>query len=182
MNTVFLLMARYEGLPIIPVDVVCRDYFSHLTVEKFLRKVLAGEISLPIVRREGVRLEDLAAYIDERVAEARSEMEDAQDNKRKADAGVAVAIADLPKGTIYFVQGGSYVKIGVTKGPLLRRLKNLATASPHKLSVLATIENAPITYEATLHDRFAADRVNGEWFEYSDQIAKFIEDLQGAAA
>jgi Pyocin activator protein PrtN len=39
------------GLPIIPVDVVCRDYF-HITVEKFLRKVLAGEISLPIVQPE----------------------------------------------------------------------------------------------------------------------------------
>ena len=52
MNTVFLLMARYNGLPIIPVDVVCRDYFQHLNVEKFLRKVLAGEISLPIVRME----------------------------------------------------------------------------------------------------------------------------------
>ena len=55
MNTVFLLMARYNGLPIIPVDVVCRDYFQHLTVEKFLRKVLAAEISLPIVRSQHVR-------------------------------------------------------------------------------------------------------------------------------
>ena len=53
MNTAFLLMARYDGLPIIPVDVVCKDYFAHLTVEKFLRKVLSGEISLPIVRMEG---------------------------------------------------------------------------------------------------------------------------------
>ena len=29
-----------------------RDYFRHLTVEKFLRKVLAGEIDLPVVRME----------------------------------------------------------------------------------------------------------------------------------
>lgn len=52
MNTLFLLMARYNGLPVIPVDVVCKDYFAHLTPEKFLRKVLAAEISLPIVRME----------------------------------------------------------------------------------------------------------------------------------
>jgi hypothetical protein len=71
MNTAFLLMARYDGLPIIPVEVVCKDYFAHLTVEKFLRKVLAGEISLPIVRSEasqkcakGVHINDLAAYLD----------------------------------------------------------------------------------------------------------------------
>jgi hypothetical protein len=52
MNTLFLLMARYNGLPIIPVDIVCDDYFQHLKPEKFLRKVLAGEIRLPIVRME----------------------------------------------------------------------------------------------------------------------------------
>ena len=52
MNTLFLLKARYNGLPVIPVDVVCRDYFQHLTPEKFLRKVLGAEISLPIVRME----------------------------------------------------------------------------------------------------------------------------------
>jgi hypothetical protein len=82
MNTVFLLMARYNGLPVIPVDVVCRDYFRHLNVEKFLRKVLAGEISLPIVRMEvsqksakGVPINDLAAYLDRRIEEARKECE-----------------------------------------------------------------------------------------------------------
>ena len=52
MNTVFLLMAQYDGLAIIPLDVVCRDYFQHLSVEKFLRKLLAGEIDLPVVRME----------------------------------------------------------------------------------------------------------------------------------
>ena len=50
MKTSFLLMAQYDGLAVIPVEWVCRDYFRHLTVEKFLRKVLVGEISLPIVR------------------------------------------------------------------------------------------------------------------------------------
>ena len=82
MNTVFLLMARYDGLPIIPVDVVCEDYFSHLTPEKFLRKVLAAEISLPIVRIEdsqktakGVPINDLAAYLDKQIEAARKECE-----------------------------------------------------------------------------------------------------------
>jgi hypothetical protein len=85
MNTAFLLMARYNGLPIIPVDVVCRDYFSHLTVEKFLRKVLAAEISLPIVRMEssqksakGVHINDLAAYLDKQHEAARKECEQLQ--------------------------------------------------------------------------------------------------------
>jgi hypothetical protein len=80
MNTVFFLMAQYGGTPVIPVEWVCRDHFRHLTVEKFLRKVLAGEIDLPIVRMEGsqktakgVHITDLAAYIDKQHEAARKE-------------------------------------------------------------------------------------------------------------
>jgi hypothetical protein len=82
MKTLFLLMARHDGLPIIPLDVVCRDYFQHLTAEKFLRKVLAGEISIPITRMEssqkstkGVPIFDLALYLDKQIEAARKETE-----------------------------------------------------------------------------------------------------------
>ncbi len=71
MNTTFLLMAQYNAQAIIPLNKVCEDYFRHLTPEKLLRKVLAGEIDLPIVRVEGsqkaargVHLSDLALYLD----------------------------------------------------------------------------------------------------------------------
>ncbi|MFU8866278.1 MAG: pyocin activator PrtN family protein [Rhodobacterales bacterium] len=50
LNTLFLLMAQYEGRVIVPAETVCKDYFSHLTLTKFLRKVSAGEIDLPITR------------------------------------------------------------------------------------------------------------------------------------
>lgn len=82
MNTLFLLMAQYDGKAVAPVDIICRDYFSHLTVQKFLRKVSAGEIDLPLVRAErsqksakGVHLQDLALYIDKRREIARYEAE-----------------------------------------------------------------------------------------------------------
>ena len=75
-------MAQYDGLAVIPVEWVCRDYFRHLTVEKFLRKVLVGEISLPIVRMEssqkaakGIHINDLAAYLDKQADAARKECE-----------------------------------------------------------------------------------------------------------
>ena len=78
MNTAFLLMAQYNGKAIIPVGEVVRDYFNHLTVDKFVRKVSIGEIRLPMVRIEpnsqkaakGVHLTDLASYLDERRAAA----------------------------------------------------------------------------------------------------------------
>ncbi|KTQ96809.1 Pyocin activator protein PrtN [Aureimonas ureilytica] len=73
MNTAFLLMAQYGGKPIIPVEDVCRDFFTHLTAEKLVRKISAGEIAIPLVRMEasqkcakGVHLTDLAAYLDTR--------------------------------------------------------------------------------------------------------------------
>jgi hypothetical protein len=82
MNTLFLLMAQYEGAAIVPVKAVCRDYFSHLSVDTFLRKVSSGEIKLPVIRMEngsqkaakGVHLSDLAAYLDARREAAVKEM------------------------------------------------------------------------------------------------------------
>jgi hypothetical protein len=81
MKTTFILMAQYDGLAIVPVEIVCRDYFRHLTAEKFMRKVLSGEISLPIIRIEngsqkatkGVHISDLAAYLDKQADTARKE-------------------------------------------------------------------------------------------------------------
>lgn len=71
MNTMFLLMAQYDGRAVISLDRVCTDYM-HLTVEKFKRKQLLGEIDIPIVRLGtatqkaalGIHIKDLADYID----------------------------------------------------------------------------------------------------------------------
>lgn len=80
MKTAFLLVAQYDGLAVIPVDRVVRDYFAPLTVEEFLRKALKGEIKLPIVRMygsqkaaKGVNINDLADYLDKQTEAARKE-------------------------------------------------------------------------------------------------------------
>lgn len=56
---------------IISTEQVCTDYFTHLTPDMFQRKVLAGQIQLPITRLEasqksarGVHIADLAIYLD----------------------------------------------------------------------------------------------------------------------
>lgn len=73
MKTLFLLMAQYDGRAIIPVEWVCRDFFSHLTVAHFLKKTTRGEIKLPVIYIEpsqkaakGIHVQDLAEYIDAR--------------------------------------------------------------------------------------------------------------------
>lgn len=81
MNTLFLLMAQYNGKAVVSIDELCRDYFSHLTPEKFLRKAQTGEIAIPVVRIErsqkaakGVHLQDLANYLDACRASAAREL------------------------------------------------------------------------------------------------------------
>jgi hypothetical protein len=77
MNTVFLLMAQYDAKVVIPIELVARDFFPHLTPALLIRKISAGELALPMVRIEdsqkaakGVHIQDLAAYIDARAEAA----------------------------------------------------------------------------------------------------------------
>lgn len=71
LNTAFLLTTQIDGRAIIPIETVCEDYFSHLTPPKFLRKLGAGDIALPVMRIEnsqqcakGIHLQDLANYLE----------------------------------------------------------------------------------------------------------------------
>lgn len=73
-------MAQYNGQAAIPLEKVCTDYM-HLTVEKFKRKRLDGEIDIPVVRLGaasrkaalGVHIKDLADYIDRQRGKATQE-------------------------------------------------------------------------------------------------------------
>ncbi|WP_035832290.1 pyocin activator PrtN family protein [Kaistia adipata] len=86
MNTAFLLMAQYNAAAIIPIELVCRDYFSHLTPVEFARKAGAGQIDIPITRIEngnrkaarGIHLQDLANWIDARREAAQKECDQLQ--------------------------------------------------------------------------------------------------------
>ncbi|APO81811.1 pyocin activator PrtN family protein [Pseudomonas putida] len=78
MRTDFLLLALYGGLAVIPLERVCADFFPSLTPEKLKRKIACGAIALPLMSMErsqksarGVHLNDLAAYIDAELAEAK---------------------------------------------------------------------------------------------------------------
>lgn len=82
MRTIFLLMAQYDARPVIPLEWVQRDYFSHIDTKKLAAKCATGEIRLPLVRTDpssqkspkGVSIQDLAHYLDERQQAARKEL------------------------------------------------------------------------------------------------------------
>lgn len=75
-------MARYNGIPIIPLAQVREDFFAHLKLDQLQAKLLRGEIALPVVRMDstsqksakGIALADLAAYIDSCIEQARREL------------------------------------------------------------------------------------------------------------
>jgi hypothetical protein len=99
-KTIFLLMAQYDARAVVPIDMVCRDYFAPLTVATLVRKISAGEIRLPLMRMQasqkgakGVHLQDLAAYIDERRAAAVKECEQLCGPVRKTSAGARHGMA-----------------------------------------------------------------------------------------
>ena len=80
MNTGFLLMAKYDALPVIPAKQVCADFFPHLTLPMFFRKIADGQIAIILTRMEdsqksakGVHLQDLADYVDARRHAAQAE-------------------------------------------------------------------------------------------------------------
>lgn len=82
MNTLFLLMAQYNGQVIIPVDTVCADYFSHLSPKNLRQNIAHGKIDIPLVQMDssrqsarGVHVRDLAAYLDKQHQAAKDDHE-----------------------------------------------------------------------------------------------------------
>ena len=69
-------------MPVVPLDKVCRDFFSHLTPAQLVRKCNTGDIALPVVRMDpssqktakGIHITDLAEYIDGRRSTASKEL------------------------------------------------------------------------------------------------------------
>ena len=82
LNTTFLLLAQYNGKVVIPLEEVRRDFFSHLTLQKLLRKLSLGDIKLRVRRMDRVTnapkasicKTDLADYFETRRQAAKKEL------------------------------------------------------------------------------------------------------------
>lgn len=79
-------------------------------------------------------------------------------------------------GAVYLIQAGEEgpVKIGFTAVDPQRRLAQLQTASPYRLSLRFTI-HGDVTSEKHLQTRFADYRLEGEWFEPRQDIFAAFE-------
>jgi hypothetical protein len=77
---------------------------------------------------------------------------------------------------VYFIASpdGSAVKIGVANEPRQRLSAMQVSVHDGQLSLLATMPGDE-RYEASLHERFASHRMQGEWFRRDGDLATFIE-------
>jgi len=71
MRTIWLLMAKCEGQPTIPLDTVIADYLPDFSRKTARQKIESGEIPIPVVifgrgqkAARMVHIEALAAFID----------------------------------------------------------------------------------------------------------------------
>lgn len=88
--------------------------------------------------------------------------------------GELAAKLDAKRDKVYFIldEVNNVVKIGVSCNPF-KRLSDLQTATHAKLSLLV-VKLGSYQMEGELHRRFADDRINGEWFRFSDSIKEYL--------
>lgn len=80
MQTIFMLMSRYETRVMVPLEMVRKDFFPELSLNLLKTKTETGEIPLVVTRlgqsqksSRMVHVKDLADFLDEQAKKARSE-------------------------------------------------------------------------------------------------------------
>lgn len=95
----------------------------------------------------------------------------AVDTEQKVESGDAY---DGSRGFVYLMRSGKFHKIGRTNS-VGRRHYEMAIQLPERVEVVHSLEtDDPEGIERYWHERFAAKRVNGEWFKLSSgDVAAF---------
>lgn len=82
----------------------------------------------------------------------------------------------MPASQVYFVlaRSAELVKIGYAKDAWAR-LSSMQVGSPDELLLFGVIDTyLPRQLEQDLHERFAAERVRGEWFRMTDALFDYV--------
>lgn len=92
-----------------------------------------------------------------------------------AASTIASHIRAISETVVYFIvfAGNAYVKIGYTSNPQ-KRLDTIATSAPGSVR-LYYVTPGGRDLEAKLHQQFAEDRLNREWFAFSKAIRAWID-------
>jgi hypothetical protein len=77
-------------------------------------------------------------------------------------------------GTIYFLRGGEFVKIGFSAGSVKKRVRAFQVGNPYTLHVVRQLQRVPRSAECLLHKMFARKHVRGEWFRLAGHEVDFV--------
>ena len=82
---------------------------------------------------------------------------------------------ELADKTVYFLycEELNRIKIGITSD-LDQRINQIQSCCPSKLELIATFWNCTSECEKRFHSKFEEDRLNGEWFIFSDKMKEFL--------
>ena len=80
MQTIFMLMSRYDTRVMVPLEVVRKDFFPELSLNLLKNKTDSGAIPLVVTRlcpsqksTRMVHVKDLAEFLDKQAEKARAE-------------------------------------------------------------------------------------------------------------
>jgi len=91
-------------------------------------------------------------------------------------------------GKIYAIACGPYVKVGMTYGPVKKRMKSLQASNPMQMSIMfeAVVDEQQLgattgQVEYAIHQKLEAFKVRGEWFQIdrSQVISSILEVIEG---
>lgn len=82
-------------------------------------------------------------------------------------------------GWIYFVLSSETkeIKIGYTERNVDKRIAEMQTGHPHKLELLASL-SGNMEFEKSLHRKFGAMRIRGEWFMPDPALIQYIDVIK----
>jgi hypothetical protein len=81
---------------------------------------------------------------------------------------------------LYFIETECperHIKIGIA-GNVRARMGKMQMDCPYRLRLIKRVPGAA-DQEFTLHQRFATDRITGEWFRRSDELLAVIAEFDG---
>ncbi len=96
-----------------------------------------------------------------------------------------MAVECSGEGTVYVIrcEGTDCYKVGITRGEVGERLRELQTGCPYRLVVVSSVivDNA-LRVEGLLHEALAGSHVRGEWFTLDEGALGRVEGILGLEA
>lgn len=148
-----------------------RCYTVRFTHRGFAVELSTGQEDLGAAKQEAARIFDQFEKSGPRYRRPRK----LERTKRRELVGLKP-----PAGPGVYAAGFSgFVKIGRTKN-IKKRLEFLDTSCPEPIRLLAILSPDPLS-ERRFHERFAEERVRGEWFRMSGRLRAALLEARGVS-